>query len=228
MGELRIEITRTIARRHLYLIRNKDNLYDRLSTLNLHIALTTENRNRELALHYRSLQEKPRSRNLDKWLDDWLQITAMCMEADLPDVLQRRAQIDFLTTIKTVAPDWAGPAHFDLIQKESTGQATNILSLEALVAEFRTYYRQTMPVAASLGTFASLGVAADTPQSQNDANSRKSQCLCGAGHRWTNCWYLNKSHPKRPEGFHGKQAAAKVAEALKKPRTQEAVKKAMI
>jgi len=66
MGELMIEITRTIARRHLYLIRNKDNLYDRLSTLKLYIALTTENRNRELALQYRSLQEKPRSRNLDK------------------------------------------------------------------------------------------------------------------------------------------------------------------
>ncbi|KAK7178633.1 reverse transcriptase domain protein [Paraphaeosphaeria sporulosa] len=226
IGELMIEITRTIARRHLYLIKDKDNLYDRLSTLKMHIALTTATRNRELAMQYRSLQERPRGRNLDNWLDDWVQITALCGEAKLPDVLEHRAQIDFLTAVRAVAPEWAALAHFDLIRKESTGQATSILSLEALVAEFRSYHRQTKPVAASLGTFATLGVA---DQSQDEAqitpNSRKGMCLCGASHKWINCWYLNSNHPKRPEGFRGKQAA-KVAEALENYRTREAVKRA--
>ena len=111
IGELIIDISRTIATRHLYLINGKDDPYDRLIALRQQLAPTAAIRSRELVVKYRALQEKPQNRNIDQWLDDWIHITNQCKEIDLPDTSGHRAQDDFLTVIRTVAPEWAVPAH---------------------------------------------------------------------------------------------------------------------
>jgi hypothetical protein len=61
-----MEISRTIATRHLYLINRKDDIYDRLITLKQQLAPTAAARSRELVTKYRALQEKPRGRNLEQ------------------------------------------------------------------------------------------------------------------------------------------------------------------
>ncbi|KAI2485015.1 hypothetical protein Ptr902_03955 [Pyrenophora tritici-repentis] len=102
-GELLMEISRTIATRHLYLINGKDEIYDRLIALKQQLTPTAAVRSRELVTKYRALQEKPRGRNLEQWLDDWIHITNQCREADLPETTGYRAQDDFLTIVRTIA-----------------------------------------------------------------------------------------------------------------------------
>ena len=163
-GELLLDISRTIAARHLYLINGKDEVYDRLITLKKQFAPTTATRTRELIVKYRSLQEGPQSRDLEQWLDDWIHITNQCREADLPETAGYRAQEDFLSAIKTIAPEWAGSSHHDLIMKETAGKANEIQPVADYIAQFRIYHRRIGPNAASLGTFASLGVSAKSEQ----------------------------------------------------------------
>lgn len=145
MGELILDISRTIATRHLYLINGKDDPYDRLIALRQQLAPSAPTRNRELVIKYRALQERPQNRNLDQWLDDWIHITNQCKEAGLPDTSGHQAQDDFLTVIRKVAPEWAAPAHQDLIRKESTGNDSSIPSIADYIAEFRTYHRRINP-----------------------------------------------------------------------------------
>ena len=121
---------------------------------------TTATRTRELIVKYRSLQEGPQSRDLEQWLDDWIHITNQCREADLPETTGYRAQEDFLSAIRTIAPEWAGSSHHDLIMKETAGRTNEIQPVADYIAQFRIYHRRIGPTAASLGTFASLGVSA--------------------------------------------------------------------
>lgn len=74
-GKLLMEISRTITTRHLYMISGKDEIYDRLITVKQQLTPTTATRSRELVTKYRALQEKPRRRNLEQWLDDWIHVT---------------------------------------------------------------------------------------------------------------------------------------------------------
>ncbi|KAI2476014.1 hypothetical protein Ptr902_12653 [Pyrenophora tritici-repentis] len=231
-GELLMEISRTIATRHLYLINGKDEIYDRLIALKQQLAPTAAVRSRELVTKYRALQEKPRGRNLEQWLDDWIHITNQCREADLPETTGYRAQDDFLTIVRTIAPEWAGSAHQDLILKETTGRINEIQSLADYVAQFRMYHRRTSLSTASLGTFASLRIA--EKQSPNQEEERPSsegyqrtpRCICGGKHWYKDCWYLVPNHPKRPKNFRpNKDAEARVAEALKSPAQAKRIKK---
>lgn len=230
-GELLMEISRTIATRHLYLINGKDEIYDRLVALKQQLAPTTAARERELVFKYRALQEKPQGCNLEQWLDDWIHVTNQCGEADLPETTGHRAQDDFLTAVRTIAPGWAGAAHQDLIQKETMGRTNEIQSLANLVAQFRTYQRRVGPISASLGTFATLGVAHELPQNQKEQRSSgKSHqwtptCICGEQHFYKDCWYLFPEHPKRPKKFRPDKAKqARIAETLEDPAQVEKIK----
>jgi len=226
-GELLMEISRTISTRHLYLINGKDNIYDRLTALKQQLAPTDAVRSRELAIKYRALQDKPRGRNLNHWLDDWIHVTNQCKEANLPETTGHRAQDDFLTVVRTIAPEWAGSAHQVLIEKETAGKTTEIRSLADYVAQFRTYHRRVSPVAASLGTFATLGIASKSGQKEQRLLSRRKPiCICGTLHYYKDCWYLLPDHPNKSEDFRPDKAKqAKVAEALKDPEQVKRINK---
>ncbi|KAF2828930.1 hypothetical protein CC86DRAFT_436549 [Ophiobolus disseminans] len=58
-GGLLMEISRTIATCHLYLINGKDEINDQLIALKQQLAPTAAARRRELIGKYRALQEKP-------------------------------------------------------------------------------------------------------------------------------------------------------------------------
>jgi hypothetical protein len=178
-GELLMEISRTIATRHLYLINGKDDIYDRLITLKQQLAPTAAARSRELVTKYRALQEKPRGRNLEQWLDDWIHVTNQCREADLPEATGHRSQDDFLTVIRAIAPEWAGASHQDLILKETTGRTNEIQSLADYVAQFRMYHRRIGPSTAPLGTFATLGVSAQQARNPRGHQSVSAEAETG-------------------------------------------------
>jgi hypothetical protein len=166
-----LDISRTIAARHLYLINGKDEVYDRLIALKKQFAPTTATRTRELIVKYRSLQEGPQSRDLEQWLDDWIHITNQCREAELPETTGYRAQEDFLSAIRTIAPEWAGSSHHDLIMKETAGRTNEIQPVADYIAQFRIYHRRIGPTAASLGTFASLGVTCRISERRRQASA---------------------------------------------------------
>jgi hypothetical protein len=51
-----------------------------------------------------------------------------------------RAQDDFLTVVRAIAPEWAGASHHDLIMKETTGKTEEIQPLADYIAQFRMYH----------------------------------------------------------------------------------------
>ena len=226
MGELLMDISRTVAVRHLYLINGKDDPYDRFVALKQQLAPTTAIHTRDLVRRYRALQEKPQGRSIERWLDDWIQITNQGKEAELPEMTGHRAQDDFLTVIRTIAPEWAAACHRDLIRKETMGDSKNIPSLSEYVSEFRIYHRRVGEQLSSLGTYATLGI---TDQSQDGTRNARTQqsthrnfqsplCICGDRHLCKNCWYLVQDHPTRPKQFKVNEAKrTKIIDALKNP-----------
>jgi len=104
LAEFNSEISKTIAAKHLYLIKNKDTLYERLLTLQKHLAPSDVTRQRDLIARYKALQTPPRGRKVEEWLRSWVEVTNMCIAAKVPETIGSWAQEDFLVACRTIDP----------------------------------------------------------------------------------------------------------------------------
>jgi hypothetical protein len=75
----------------------------------------------------------------------------------MPETTGNRAQEDFILLIRGLDDSWAATQLQDLIKKEQKDK--DFPPITDLIAEFRSYYRRTRPIASGLGTFATLEVA---------------------------------------------------------------------
>jgi hypothetical protein len=91
LKEFNSEIARTIDIKHIDLIIDCEDAYERLSTLKKHLCPSVSERNHQLRAQYRSLQTRPRSTNLDFWLDKWVTTTRLLAQAKMADVDGNRA-----------------------------------------------------------------------------------------------------------------------------------------
>ncbi|KAF1828587.1 hypothetical protein BDW02DRAFT_603287 [Decorospora gaudefroyi] len=175
---------KTIAAKHLYLIENKDTPYERLTTLKKHLAPLDATRQRDLIARYKALQTPPRGRRVEEWLRSWVEITNMCIAADVPETMGSRAQEDFLVACRTINPEYGTSGLRDLIDLEDAGTA--IPSVEDYVSKFTTYLKRVLPLSTGLSSMAAeLDVS--KPQQQNkdgnkNGNKTKPQCPCGLKH----------------------------------------------
>lgn len=140
LAEFNSEISKTIAAKHLYLIENKDTPYERLTTLKKHLAPSDVTRQRDLIARYKALQTPARGSKIEEWLRSWVEITNMCIAADIPETTGSRAQEDFLIACKSIDPEYGTSGLRDLIDREEAG--TTIPSVEDYVSKFTTYLKR--------------------------------------------------------------------------------------
>ncbi|KAF1936194.1 hypothetical protein EJ02DRAFT_387796, partial [Clathrospora elynae] len=173
------EISRTIASRHIHLITNCPTAYDQLKTLKKHLCPSTSERNYQLRVHYQSMLSQPKRGNLDSWFEDWIETTRLMKEAALPEVAGNRAQEDFIQAVQGLDDSWATQQLTELVRKDQNEAPFTAIS--ELVAEYRSHYRRVRPIASSLGTFATLGLA---PQQEKGEKDQLPTCLDGKKHRF--------------------------------------------
>ncbi|KAF1946374.1 hypothetical protein EJ02DRAFT_418803 [Clathrospora elynae] len=75
----------------------------------------------------------------------------------MPETTGNRAQEEFTLLIRGLDDIWAATQLQDLIKKEQKDKEFPLIA--DLIAEFRSYYQCTRPIASGLGTFATLKVA---------------------------------------------------------------------
>jgi hypothetical protein len=104
LAKFNSEISKTIAAKHFYLIKSKNTPCERLTTLKKHLAPSDATRQRDLIARYRALQTPPRGRKVEEWLRSWVEITNMCMAAQVPETMGSRAQEDFVSLAPLGSP----------------------------------------------------------------------------------------------------------------------------
>jgi hypothetical protein len=221
LREFNHEISRTIAARHIYLISDCSSPYQRLKSLKKHLCPSTSERHYQLRAHYQGLLHAPKRSNLDSWFEDWLETTRLMKEAALPEVSGNRAQEDFIQAVRSLDDSWSTYQLTELVRKDQ--MEMEYTGISDLVAEYRSYYRRIRPVASSLGSFATLGIADQSQNKQqskgaqeisqsHDASSKSSstqrekrgtKCLCGDQHKFQDCPYINPA--QRQAGWHPDQ-----------------------
>ncbi|KAF2022833.1 hypothetical protein EK21DRAFT_82241 [Setomelanomma holmii] len=162
LRNLSLEIVQTINVRHLDLILNCANPYSQLRTLMKHLCPSIGERNYQLRARYRVACARPKRANLDAWFDEWVTITRLLEEANMPEIAGNRAQEEFILSIRGLDDSWAASQLQELVKKEQKGEDFTLIT--DLIAEFRSYYRRTRPVASGLGTFATLEAASSQDQ----------------------------------------------------------------
>jgi hypothetical protein len=207
------EIARTIDVKHLDLIVDCADPYSRLTTLKKHLCPSVGERNHQLRSRYRAVCTRPRKANLDTWLDEWVTITRLLRDAKMSEVDGNRSQEDFILSIRGLDDSWAATQLQDLIKKDQKGE--QYTSTADLVAEFRSYYRRTRPIASSIGTFATLGVAGSSNgPTASEGSTRRVMCLCGDSHMFKDCLYVN--HSLRRPAWRSDKAIEKKFDDLRK------------
>ena len=152
MAEFNSEIGKTIAAKHLYLIENKDTPYERLTTLKKHLAPSDATRQRDLITRYKALQTPPRGRKIEEWLRSWVEVTNMCIAAEIPETTGSRAQEDFLIACRTIDPEYGISGLRALIDLEESGKT--IPSVEDYVSKFTTYLKRVRLLSTGLASIA--------------------------------------------------------------------------
>src|SRR3954447_14007864 len=108
LADFSLEISKTVAKRRLYLIQDCDSAYDRLVILKKHLAPDVATRRHELTAQYTALKTAPRAiKKIEQWLADWTRITAMGRSINLPETEGIRPQEDFLVACKELDNEYA-------------------------------------------------------------------------------------------------------------------------
>ncbi|KAI0567873.1 hypothetical protein Alg130_12451, partial [Pyrenophora tritici-repentis] len=128
--------------------------YSQLRTLKKHLCPSIGERNHQLRARYTAVCTRPKTANLDTWFDEWVTITRLLTEAKMPETTGNRAQEEFILSIRGLDDSWAATQLQDLIKKEQKNEEFPLIA--DLIAEFRSYYRRTRPIASGFGTFATL------------------------------------------------------------------------
>ncbi|KAG9388377.1 hypothetical protein A1F94_001269 [Pyrenophora tritici-repentis] len=116
IGEVNLEITRTVARSKLHLITNLDlDVRLRLRTLQDHFRITNQQQILELSSQYAAIQQKRRNQNVDTWLNEYSRIASLCQSEDMAEMKGTRPQWAFIQAVEAQGDaDWSNQ-HFTLM-----------------------------------------------------------------------------------------------------------------
>jgi hypothetical protein len=153
-----------------------------------------------------------------------VEVTNMCISAQVPKTMGLRAQEDFLVACRTIDPEYGTLGLRALIDLEDAGTA--ITSVEDYVSKFTAYLKRVRPLLTGLSSMAAELDAAKPQQQQQqqqqqkkkdrnrDSNKVKPQCPCGLKHYWIDCWLINTEHPRRPKAYSNMVGKRKLDAAL--------------
>jgi hypothetical protein len=229
LANLNMDISKTIAVRHIHLIMDHETPYDRLVALKKFLCPTDATRRRELADKYNALKIAPQAaKKVEQWLTDWVYITTQGKSIKLPETDGNRPQEDFLIACKALDQEYATCCLREIIKHEARGTTIKISSLETYVAEMTTYLRRTKAHSTGLAVSAAeLGITKPTETTSASRGHRGSARptptrICGKEHWYTGCFILNPRHLGRPKTYQpAAEAVRKVEEAQKDPKTND-------
>jgi hypothetical protein len=109
IGEVNLEIMRTVARSKLHLIADLDlDVRLRLKTLQDHFRITNQQQILELSAQYAAIQQKRRNQNVDTWLNEYSRITSLCRSEDMAEMKGTRPQWAFIQAVEAQGDaDWS-------------------------------------------------------------------------------------------------------------------------
>ncbi|KAI1668028.1 Pol protein [Pyrenophora tritici-repentis] len=204
IGEVNLEITRTVARSKLHLITNLDlDVRLRLRTLQDHFRITNQQQILELSSQYAAIQQKRRNQNVDTWLNEYSRIASLCQSEDMAEMKGTRPQWAFIQAVEAQGDaDWSNQ-HFTLMigcEEDKKDPPT----LEALINRYRRWIATKRTHTKTLGSFAAKDSTQATQATLAITDTRpnnRPQCVCGLYHNILECYTLNETAEGRPEGF---------------------------
>ncbi|KAK1911220.1 hypothetical protein P3342_011822 [Pyrenophora teres f. teres] len=202
IGEVNLEIMRTVARSKLHLIADLDlDVRLRLKTLQDHFRITNQQQILELSSQYAAIQQKRKNQNVDTWLNEYSRITSLCRSEDMAEMKGTRPQWAFIQAIEAQGDaDWSNQ-HFTLIiscEEDKKDPPT----LEALINRYRRWITTKRIHTKTLGSFAAKDSTKDATLSITEARpNNRQRCVCGLIHDLLQCYNLNQNAEGRPEGY---------------------------
>jgi hypothetical protein len=139
LRNLSLEIVQMIGVKHLDLILSCADAHDQLpKTLKKHLCPSIGERNHQLRAQYHAVCTRPKRANLDTLFNEWVTITRLLAEANMPEVAGNRAQEGFILSIRGLDDSWAATQLQDLIKEGQKDE--DYPPIMDLIAEFRSYY----------------------------------------------------------------------------------------
>lgn len=227
IGEVNLEILRTVATSHVHLIDGveHDNPRSQLTTLQKHFKVTDQQRRLELATRYSNIQKKPKDQSTQAWLDEYSQITSQCAQESMPEMTETRAQWRFIHAVRDSGDEAWAQAQFLAMEQGKSSTLLPTPTLQDLISQ----YRRTAPMAQSptktLGSFTSLSITEARPR--DHPKKDRSTCVCGNRHTVLQCFTLNPEAEGRFKDFKpSAKALSQLVEAFCNMDRLKKVKKA--
>jgi hypothetical protein len=233
IGEVNLEILRTVAMTHIHLIdgAEHDDPRSQLTTLRKHFKVTDQQRRLELATQYSDIQKKPKNQSVQAWLDEYSQITSQCAQESMPEMTETRAQWRFIHAVRDSGDEAWAQAQFLAMEQGEASDLWPTPTLQDLISR----YRRTAPTAQNstktLGSFtsqASLSITGPKPREQPKEHPREqSRCVCGLHLSVLRCFTLNPEAEGRSKDFKpSPRALSQLVEAFRNKGILNKVKKA--
>lgn len=227
IGEVNLEIMRTVARSKLHLITELElDVRLRLKTLQDHFQITNQQQILELSSQYAAVQQRSQNQNIDTWLNEYSRVSSLCQAEQMAEMAGTRPQWAFIKAVQAQGDsEWSGQ-HFALMISCEEDNKTPP-TLEGLINRYRRWISIKQVHAKSLGSFSaqeatqdSLAITEPKPKPNNG------KCVCGLYHNALKCFTLNPKAEGRPEGFKlNKKAVRNCLNAFKNPEILKKVKK---
>ncbi|PGH29457.1 hypothetical protein GX50_07792 [[Emmonsia] crescens] len=222
MAKIRSTIWRTVDANELRHIRNEnEDVKEILNALRIRLCPTTSDYQSDVRSRYYALCKAPKGRSIENWLSEWALIKDDIRDAKIAG--QFAIETDFLNA--NLAID-SGYAQAWAMNIEGNGVT---ISFVKLVEHFKKRYRDMGILKGDNPmNFATLN---GRPQQQNISSTPSSpatfqKCICGARHRYAQCYYLNPS--KKPSGWEeNREKRAQINQALKDPKLKGRVDRAI-
>ncbi|OAT00129.1 uncharacterized protein BDCG_16484 [Blastomyces dermatitidis ER-3] len=188
MTKIRDVIWRTVDATELRHVRSEDDdVKEIIHSLRDCLSPTTADYQDDVRTRYHDLCKAPKNRGIEKWLNDWSLIEDDIKEADIAG--QFNLKKDFLNANLAIDAGYAQAWAKDVRRDK------DVISLIELVKDFKERYREMGILKGDKPmNFATLN---GRPQQSSPATFRN--CICGARHRYTQCYYLNPS--RKPPGW---------------------------
>ncbi|KAI1668013.1 Pol protein [Pyrenophora tritici-repentis] len=229
IGEVNLEILRTVATTHVHLIdgAEHDDPRSQLTTLRKHFKVTDQQRRIELATRYSDIQKKPKNQSVQAWLDEYSQVTSQCAQEKMPEMTETRSQWRFIHAVRDSGDEAWAQAQFLAMEQGEANALWPTPTLQDLIGRYRRTAPTVQNTTKTLGSFtSSLSITESKPTGEPKKHPRGEprQCVCGLHLSVLDCYTLNQQAKGRREDFKPNSKA--LSQLVKAFRNKDTLKKA--
>jgi len=227
IGEVNLEILRTVATSHVHLINGakNDDPKSQLTTLRKHFKVTDQQRRLELAAKYSDIQKKPKNQSAQAWLDEYSQITSQCAQESMPEMTETRAQWRFIHAVRDSGDEAWAQAQFLAMEQGESNDLLTTPTLQDLISRYRRTVPTGQTTTKTLGSFTSLSIT--EPKPRDHPKKGRPTCVCGLHQSVLQCFILNPEAEGRFNDFEpSAKALSQLVRAFRNKETLKKVKKA--